>query len=55
MSASEQCGIPLAEVAAALIAAADDAIVTTTLDGTVTSWNAAATRLYGYDACEVVG
>jgi len=33
----------------------DDAIVSKTLDGVVTSWNAGAERLYGYSAAETVG
>ena len=33
----------------------DDAIISETLDGTILSWNAGATRLYGYDAGEVIG
>jgi PAS domain S-box-containing protein len=32
-----------------------DAIVTNTLDGTITYWNAGATRMYGYSAAEAVG
>jgi diguanylate cyclase (GGDEF)-like protein/PAS domain S-box-containing protein len=39
----------------ALVASAADAILTTTLDGTITTWNAAATRIYGYRATEVIG
>jgi PAS domain S-box-containing protein len=33
----------------------NDAIITMSLDGTVTGWNSAATRLYGYTADDAVG
>lgn len=33
----------------------DDAIMTKTLDGTVLTWNPAATRLFGYAANEMIG
>jgi diguanylate cyclase (GGDEF)-like protein/PAS domain S-box-containing protein len=39
----------------AMVDSADDAIVGKTLDGMITSWNQAATRLYGYEAHEVIG
>ncbi len=39
----------------AIIENAADAIIAKRLDGTVTSWNAAATRLYGYTAAEMIG
>lgn len=42
-------------ILAALVDAAVDGIVTTDTDGTVTSFNAAACRLFGYDVDEVIG
>src|SRR5947209_5253365 len=40
---------------AALIANSDDAIVSKNLDGIVLSWNAAAERMFGYAADEMIG
>lgn len=40
---------------AAIIESSDDAIVSTTLDGIITSWNPAAQRLYGYSAEKAEG
>ena len=40
---------------AAVVESSGEAIVGKTLDGTIASWNAAATRLYGYTAEEAVG
>jgi PAS domain-containing protein len=37
------------------VESSDDAIIGTTLDGMITSWNAGAERLYGYTAREVFG
>jgi len=39
----------------AMVESADDAVVGKTVDGIITSWNPAATRLYGYAAEEVIG
>ncbi len=38
----------------AIVGCSSDAIVTATLDGVITSWNAAAEQMYGYSADEAV-
>lgn len=40
---------------AAIVESSDDALISTTLDRKVMTWNAGATALYGYEAEEVIG
>ncbi len=46
---------PVSSQLAAIVASSQDPIIGLSLDRRIASWNAAATRLFGYEAAEVLG
>ena len=53
--AKQQQAVKNSQLIAAIVEFSDDAIVGSTLEGIVTSWNPAAERIYGYSGNEVIG
>lgn len=49
-----QADLELARLAA-IVASSDDAIISKTVEGRITSWNAGATRIFGHKAEEMIG
>src|SRR5690242_7783046 len=44
-----------ARLLASIVESSDDAIISTSLDGIVQTWNAAAERLFGYSTAQAIG
>src|SRR6478672_10552604 len=52
---AEAIGMDAERWLAAIVESSDDAILGESLNGIITSWNAGATRIFGYSAEEAIG
>jgi PAS domain S-box-containing protein len=52
---SQKEAVEAAQLTASVVAYSNDAIIGTTLEGMITSWNPAAERMYGYSMREMIG
>ena len=53
--AKQKQAVKNAELTSAIVQWSDDAIIASTLQGVITSWNPAAERMYGYSPQEMIG